>query len=122
MNTEEIVEVCLALPHVSADFPFDASTMVFRVGQKIFGLMSLDTQPVRINLKCDPDKAVELRDHYEGIQPGYHMNKKHWNTVYCEDYDLSNQLIKELIHHSYTLVFQSLPKTVQHALNQDTVG
>lgn len=122
MNVEEITDYCLSLPNVTSDFPFDDTTMVFRVGQKIFALVSLDSHPPRINLKCDPDKAIELREQYEGVQPGYHMNKKHWNTVYCDDFNLPQKVIKELILHSFDLVFKSLTKAAREHLNANGHG
>ncbi|MDA3900276.1 MAG: MmcQ/YjbR family DNA-binding protein [Spirochaetes bacterium] len=90
------------------DFPFDNKTLVFKVGSKMFGLISLDKDPLRINLKCDPDRAIILREKTTGIEPGFHMNKRHWNTVTADI--VPEKLLFELIDHSYDLVFKSLTK------------
>ncbi len=108
IDFEEIHTFCLSLDFVTEDFPFDASTLVFRVGGKIFALTDVDNC-TSINLKCDPEKAIDLRERYPFITAGYHMNKKHWNTVQL-DPDLKMSLLKELIEHSYQLVYKSLSK------------
>lgn len=103
MNVEDVREYALAKDDVTEGFPFGESTLVFKVNNKIFLLMSLDAASLQFNLKCDPDRAAELRDEYpDWILPGYHMNKKHWNTIIADG--LKNSLIKELIDHSYELV------------------
>ncbi len=89
--------------------PFGETVVVFKVGDKMFGLASLDEVPTTVNLKCDPDLALELRDRYEQVRPGYHMNKKHWNTVELSS-GIPNTEITKMIDHSYDLVVQSLPK------------
>ncbi len=109
MNIEEIRTYCLSKPDVEEGFPFGEETLVFKVNGKIFLLVSLDSQPLQFNAKCDPEKAIELRDEYESIIPGYHMNKKHWNTVIV-DKKLSKKLLKELIDHSYDLVYKPKKK------------
>ncbi len=116
MNIEELREYCLSKPQVTEGFPFDETTLVFKVGGKLFALTGLNRTPAAVNLKCDPEYALELRDSYENILPGYHMNKKHWNTVEYE-YNLSDKLLKELIDHSYDLVVKSLTKKVRTELN-----
>ncbi|HRQ29922.1 MAG TPA: MmcQ/YjbR family DNA-binding protein [Saprospiraceae bacterium] len=103
--------------HAQESFPFDELTLAFTIGGKIFALMSLDEPEVRINLKCDPDYAVELREQFESIIPGYHMNKKHWNTVFAEK--ISTELLKKLIGHSYDLVLDKLPKNIKENLLND---
>lgn len=103
MNVEDILSHCAAKEDVEECFPFGESTLVFKVKGKIFLLVSLDDQPLQFNAKCDPDRAVELREEYSCIIPGYHMNKKHWNTVIVDN-TLSNKQLKELIDHSYDLV------------------
>ena len=108
MLLAEIRTHCLAKKHVTESLPFDEYTPVFKVYGKIFLLMSLD-YPVSINLKCDPERAISLRETYNEITPGYHMNKNHWNTLQLEG-NLRNNLIIELIDHSYDLVVKSLPK------------
>ena len=94
---------------VTYDYPFDEKTRVYRVGEKIFALTE-EKSPVRVNLKCDPIYALELRLLYKGIIAGYHMNKKHWNTITLEDSDVDEALVKELVGHSYALVFSKLTK------------
>ena len=111
MNIEEFRAYCLNKENVSEGFPFDEITLVIKVHQKIFTLVSLDG-PLKVNLKCDPDRALELREQYTEIIPGYHMNKKHWNTVDLEA-SLSDDFIKELIDHSYDLIWKSLPKRLR---------
>ena len=109
MNIETLREYCLSKKAVTEDFPFGEDTLVFRVLTKIFLLVSLSSNPLQFNAKCDPDKAIELRDQYDVVQPGYHMNKKHWNTIIM-DGSLSNAQLKEMIDDSYNLIVQSLPK------------
>lgn len=117
MNIEKLREYCLAKPAVSEDFPFDETTLVFKVAGKIFALTDLEGE-LRINLKCDPERAISLREQYPVILPGYHMNKKHWNTVIV-DGSIDTSLLMELIDHSYDLVVESLPMKVR---SQYTVG
>ena len=94
-------------------FPFDEHTLVFKVMGKMFALAGLERSPPQVNLKCDPERSVALRAEYDGaILPGYHMSKLHWNTVLIEDH-LPEELIKELIDHSYDLVVQGLTKKVK---------
>ncbi len=107
MDIEEIRAYCLSKKGTEEGFPFDDTTLVIKVGGKIYILIRLDGDP-SINLKCDPARAIELRESNPGIIPGYHMNKKHWNTVFL-DGSLSTNLLREMIDHSYNLVFQSLP-------------
>ena len=108
MNIEEFREYCLSKPGVTEEFPFDEVTLVFKVMGKMFALTNLDGN-WGINLKCDPEKAIELREEFEEITPGYHMNKKHWNTVRMDGM-LNRSLIRELIDHSYQLIVDKLPK------------
>lgn len=114
MNIEELREYCIAKKGVTEGFPFDEVTLVFKVGGKMFALTNLDGEP-SVNLKCDPEKAIELREHYSAIVPGYHMNKAHWNTVYMDN-SISDKLLKELIDLSYKLTFESLPKVKREAV------
>jgi predicted DNA-binding protein (MmcQ/YjbR family) len=110
MELEDFREYCLKKRHVTEGTPFGADVLVFKVAGKIFALAALDEVPPRANLKCDPDLALDLRDRYEEVTPGYHMNKKHWNTV-----ELSGRIpdaeLRQMIDHSYDLVRASLPKT-----------
>lgn len=108
MNIEELREYCLSKKGVTEHFPFDEVTLVFKVGDKMFALTNLDGEPT-VNLKCDPERAIDLREQHSSIIPGYHMNKTHWNTVIM-DGSVSDKLICELVEHSYNLVFESLPK------------
>ena len=103
MDIESIRTYCLSKDDVEEGFPFGETTLVFKTGGKIFLLLSLDDTPHRFNAKCDPDHALELREQHSSILPGYHMNKKHWNTVVV-DGTLSNKQLKELIDESYSLV------------------
>lgn len=104
MNVEDIREYCIAKEHVEEGFPFDEDTLVFKVNGKMFLLLSLSDSPVRFNVKCDPEKALQLRLEYEGtILPGYHMSKIHWNTIVV-DGTLGRKILQEQIDHSYALV------------------
>jgi len=107
MNIEELREYCLSKKGVSESFPFDETTMVFKVMDKMFALTDLEGD-LSINLKCDPDIAHELREKYPAVLPGYHMNKEHWNTVMI-DGSIPERLIREWIDHSYDLVIRQLP-------------
>lgn len=114
MNIEYFREYCLNKKGVSEEFPFDEDTLVFKVREKIFALTGLDGE-FRINLKCDPERAIELRENYQYIIPGYHMNKKHWNTIVVDECD-NIELLKELIDDSYKLVIGGLTKKQQEEL------
>ncbi|MDI1235143.1 MAG: MmcQ/YjbR family DNA-binding protein [bacterium] len=114
MNIEQYREYCLSKPGTSEDLPFGPDTLVMKVGGKLFALCNID-HFVSINLKCDPEKAVILREQHEQIIPGWHMNKKHWNTVVIDG--LSEKLILELIDHSYELVRNSLPRKIKAELD-----
>lgn len=117
MDIESLRLFCLALPGVTEDFPFDEDTLAFRVGNKIFGLLSTDTGD-SINLKNNPEKNIELRERYPlTILPGYHMNKAHWNTLKFNQ--LPDILMQELLRESYQLVRASLPKKLQAELGQE---
>jgi predicted DNA-binding protein (MmcQ/YjbR family) len=109
MDLGQFREYCLRKPCATEGTPFGPDVLVFKVGGKIFALATLDEVPTTVNLKCDPDLALELRDRYEQITPGYHMNKKHWNTVEIEG-DIPGPELRKMIDHSYDLVARSLPK------------
>jgi predicted DNA-binding protein (MmcQ/YjbR family) len=115
MNVEVFREYCLAKRGATEGTPFGEDVLVFKVGGKMFALVALDEVPASANLKCDPDLALELRDQYEQIQPGYHMNKKHWNTVEI-DSGIPDAELRKMIDHSYELVLQSLPKAKRKKL------
>jgi len=108
MNFKEIDNYLLSKQGVTFDYPFDEVVRVYRIANKIFALM-VDEEALSINLKCDPIYALELRSIYESVKAGYHMNKKHWNTVSVGG-DVEDELLKELIDHSYELVYNKLPK------------
>ncbi|TXI78121.1 MAG: MmcQ/YjbR family DNA-binding protein [Flavobacteriales bacterium] len=114
MTLEQFRAHCIKKPGFSEDFPFGPETLVFRVAGKIFALMDVDLFQ-SVNLKCDPERTIELRERYAGIVPGYHMNKKHWNTV-AADGSVPDRLLLELAEHSYELVKASLPKKVREIL------
>ena len=111
MNIEEIRQHCITKPFVTEGFPFGDDTLVFKVHGKMFALANLEGD-LSVNLKCDPEKAIALREQHPAIIPGYHMNKQHWNTVIM-DGSLDVSLIRELIDHSYSLIWQSLPKKLR---------
>ncbi len=119
MNIQQFFEFCLSKKAVTEHFPFDEDTLVFKVGGKMFALSSLsqwEKGMPSINLKCDPERAEELRAEFNDIQPGYHMSKVHWNTVALNG-DVSDKMVRELIDHSYELVFKSLTKKLQAEIN-----
>ena len=105
----------LGMPHTMDDFPFGPDAMVFRVAGKIFGIMPWEENPISISLKCDPERAVQLREQHPGITGAYHLNKTHWNGVRMDD-SVSLELVKELMDHSYELIVASLPKKVREEL------
>jgi predicted DNA-binding protein (MmcQ/YjbR family) len=109
MDLEQFREYCLGKRAAAERTPFGNDVLVFKVRGKIFALFALDEFPATANLKCDPDLALELRDRYEQVRPGYHMNKKHWNTVEI-DADIPDAELRRMIDHSYDLVIKSLPK------------
>jgi len=114
VNIEEFRTYCLSKKGATESLPFGDNTLVFKVGNKIFALAGLENFNYA-NLKCDPEKAIELRETYEGIKPGYHMNKKHWISVYTQA-DVTIVLFKELIDNSYSLIVKSLPKSTREEL------
>lgn len=115
MFADDVREVLLAKPHAVEETPFGPEVLVYKVGGKMFALLTVEEVPVRMNLKCDPERALDLRDRHEAILPGYHMNKKHWNTLVL-DQTLPADLIHALIEHSYRLVFAALPQKVRAGL------
>jgi predicted DNA-binding protein (MmcQ/YjbR family) len=114
IDIETIRHYCISKPGASESLPFDMDTLVFKVGNKMFGAIDL-THGQSINLKCDPELAIELRERHEEVQPGYHMNKKHWNTVELHG-RLTLKEVQEMIDHSYELVFNALPKAERMAI------
>ncbi|WP_132213839.1 MmcQ/YjbR family DNA-binding protein [Mariniflexile fucanivorans] len=119
MNIEQLHQYCLNKKGVTEDFPFDEDTLVFKVLGKMFALIGLkkwESGEKAINLKCDPDYAEELRAAYSSIQPGYHMSKKHWNTISIQENELEPKFILELIDHSYEMVVKGMPKKMRDTL------
>lgn len=112
MNIEEIREYCITKKGVTEGFPFDEVTLVFKVMNKMFAIVSLDRVPTAISLKCDPERSIALREAYEEVQPGYHLNKQLWNTISVAG-GLSGELIRELIDHSYELILEGLTKKLR---------
>jgi predicted DNA-binding protein (MmcQ/YjbR family) len=117
LNLEQIREYCLKKKGVNEDFPFNEETLVFKVAGKLFLLASLDSIPLQINLKCDPEKAIEMREEFESVQPGYHMNKKHWNTIIIDGTVPAKDLF-EWIDNSYNLVVAGLKKSKRDNLEK----
>jgi predicted DNA-binding protein (MmcQ/YjbR family) len=115
MDIEQLRSYCLAKPGVEETLPFGPDVLVFKVMSKLFLLCPLDTERLQFNVKCDPDLAIELREQYNSVIPGYHMNKKHWNTVMV-DGSIPVKKLKEWIDHSYTVVANSLPAKLKQAL------
>lgn len=115
MNIEEFRDYCLSKKYVTESFPFDNTTLVFKVAEKMFALSGLEHQPTTVNLKCDPERAIELRGEFDDVIAGFHMSKKHWNTITIEG-NISNEMIKELIDHSYDLVVKGMTKKKQKEL------
>ncbi|MES2679311.1 MAG: MmcQ/YjbR family DNA-binding protein [Bacteroidota bacterium] len=115
MNIEELREYCLGKASAEESFPFGEDTLVFKVGGKIFLLASLDAAPLQFNAKCEPLKAIELREKHSSVLPGYHMNKAHWNTIVC-DGSVVKKTILNWIDDSYNLVLNSLPKKIKETV------
>jgi len=115
MNIEDFRAYCLSKKHVTESFPFDEKTLVFKVAGKMFALSGLDHRPPSVNLKCNPERSIELREQYSEIIEGFHMSKKHWNTISIEA-NLPNSFIEELIDHSYELVVKGMTKKAQKEL------
>ncbi len=119
MHSQTFREYCLGKSGAAESMPFGEGALVFKVGGKMFALLSLDDVPPRVNLKCDPDLALELRDRFEQVRPGYHMNKRHWNTVELER-GLPDTELKKMIDHSYDLVVKALPRAAQAKMARAT--
>ncbi len=117
MHIEAFLDYCLSKPGVEETAPFGPDTLVMKVMGKMFAATGLDEEEFRVNLKCEPQRAMELREQYPQIIPGWHMNKVHWNTVYFEQ-GLPEELLRELIDHSYDLVVSGLTRKLKEELNQ----
>ena len=119
MNIEQLRNYCIAKKGVTESFPFDKTTLVFKVMNKMFlltGLNSWENEDGKMNVKCDLEKALELRSEYESVQPGYHMSKKHWNTVGLASGEISDELAKEFVDDSYNLIVSGLTKKLKEEL------
>lgn len=117
MTADALREKCLAMPGAVEEFPFGPAPSVFKVGGKIFAISALDSRPLQVSLKCEPDLAVQLRATYPAVAPGYHLNKRHWNTVTVDD-SLSDATVCDMIEDSYDLVVAGLPKRTRDALSR----
>ena len=117
MNIEEFREYCLSKPATSEGFPFDEVTLVFKVLGKMFAITGLDNDVFEVNLKCDPEWAIELREEHPEIVAGWHMNKRHWNTVRFEE-SLDDEFLRKLIDHSYAMVVKNMKKSDREALEK----
>lgn len=111
MNVESVREYCLKMKSCTESFPFDETTLVMKVAGKMFSLINLDENP-SVNLKCDPEKAIELREEFDAVLPGYHMNKEHWNTILLNG-TVPDREIRQWIDDSWHLVVEKLPKSVK---------
>jgi len=119
MDIEAFRKYCLGLQGVEETFPFGPDTLVYKVFGKVFAITGLDSEEFNVNLKCDPERAIDLREEYpDQIIPGWHMNKKHWNTVYFET-GLNDKTLKDLIDHSYNLVVDGLPLKLKKLISHD---
>ena len=118
MNFEQLDSYILKKQGATFDYPFDEKVRVYRIAEKMFALTSNDI-PLEVNLKCDPIYALELRSIYEGVRAGYHMNKKHWNTVTLTESDVNDESVKELIDHSYELIYNKLTKKQRDMLQRE---
>lgn len=121
LTLNQIRAYCHQKPGVTEEFPFDEVTLVLKVAGKMFALAGLNDQPVSLNLKCDPDWANILRDHYAAVRPGYHMNKRHWNTV-ALDGSIPDDQVWEMLDHSYRLVVQGLSRAARARLDASDAG
>jgi len=117
MNIETLQQYCLSKKGVTEELPFGPDTLVYKVGGKMFLLAPLDTDPLQFNVKCDPDEAEQLRSEFACVLPGYHMNKKHWNTIVA-DGTVSDKLLQRWIDSSFDLVFNSLPKNIKEGITK----
>ena len=117
MNIEELRTYCLSKKETTESFPFDETTLVFKVMNKVFAICGLEKIPFAVNLKCDPERAIELREEYAAIIGGFHMHKKHWNTV-TPDGHISNQFFFELVDHSYDMVVKGMTKKLRAELER----
>jgi predicted DNA-binding protein (MmcQ/YjbR family) len=116
MNREALLQLCAGLPAAEEDYPFGDGVAVFKVGGKMFALVQLEGEPATVNLKCDPDLAVELRERHAAVSPGYHQNKRHWNTVTL-DGSIESDEVAGMVEDSYELVVRGLPRRIRDELS-----
>ncbi len=121
MHLDDLRDHCLAKPGATEGFPFGDDALVFKVAGKMFALASLERLPPTVTLKCDPERALDLRERHEDVRPGYHMNKRHWNTVGLRG-DVPGALLRELVDHSYALVVGGLPRRERDRLAAGSDG
>ena len=117
MHIENFLDYCLSLPHAQEDAPFSPNILVLKISGKIFAITDLEAEEFKVSLKCDPEQAVRWRELYPEVNPGFHMNKKHWNTISFQG-NLSDEFLKEMIQHSYALVYKGLTKKVKEELKE----
>ncbi len=115
MTADELRDHCLSFPGAEETFPFGPENSVFKVSGKIFALSRLDAEPLRVSLKCEPGLATQLRESHAAVQPGYHLNKRHWNTVTL-DGTVADEMIRDMVEDSYDLIVSALPRTRRRAL------
>ncbi|GHV12550.1 hypothetical protein FACS1894162_8600 [Bacteroidia bacterium] len=118
MNVEQLHEFCISLKGATESFPFDDVSLVMKVENKMFALIPLDRPELQISVKCDPEKAIELREHYHAVEPAWHFNKKYWNTIY-PNRDMNDETVKQWIRHSIDEVMKKLPKQVRDEYYQN---
>jgi predicted DNA-binding protein (MmcQ/YjbR family) len=118
MTRDRVLEICARFPGAVEDYPFGPGVAVFKVGGRMFALVSLDADPGSVNLKCQPELAIALRTRYAAVRPGYHQNKRHWNTVEL-DGSVPDREWREMIDHSYDLVVSRLPRAERPSLVED---
>jgi predicted DNA-binding protein (MmcQ/YjbR family) len=119
MTRDEVLDLCASRPEAVEDYPFGDGVAVFKVGGRMFALVPLDDGPVRVNLKCDPDLALELRAVYPAVRPGYHQNKRHWNTVEL-DGSIDEDEVRDMVDNSYELVLRGLPKAQRRRISGES--
>ena len=116
MTAAQLRKLCLSFPGAYEDFPFGPETSVFKVEKKLFAISALDSSPLNVSLKCEPELAVELRGSYpDAVVPGYHLNKRHWNTVMC-DGSLLDTMVRDMVEDSYDLIVAAMPAAVRERL------
>ena len=117
MTAAQLRKLCLSFPGAYEDFPFGPETSVFKVEKKLFAISALDNSPLNVSLKCEPELAVELRGSYpDAVVPGYHLNKRHWNTVICEGGAVSDAMVRDMVEDSYDLIVAAMPAAVRERL------